>query len=304
MGKTWETRSLNRFEAGWFGMVWGDFFVNSALQKRTDAIFWAMRPHISSVWIHIGWAEVRTSAPGAEVDEPAVGFNIRFRNQILTSAAERSWLPSTVARCSGFCYPGLPGIMILLYRLYRIPIKPAEQTHEGCFLGEDLDSNLCGGWFYQTMVLPDHFEEHVPMTIDFNWDSLNDWSIQRRAHSRRFKKMFSICFVSPHKRTHLVSWLPQRWRVVQVGVLPRDPSHGQQRGGADRGGAAVSGARRHLSSPGAATRSGRWLSWLPNGWVYGTCMGHLVWMKSRFLWEVVQYGYGDSSTDSSVDDLI
>jgi len=55
-----------------------------------------------------------------------------------------------------------------LYRLYGIPIKPAEQTHEGCFLGEDLDSNLCGGWFYQTMVLPDHFEEHVPMTIDFN----------------------------------------------------------------------------------------------------------------------------------------
>ena len=35
----------------------------------------------------------------------------------------------------------------------------------------------------------------------------------------------------------------------EVGVLPRDPSHGEQRGGAHRGGAAVSGARWHLSAP-------------------------------------------------------
>lgn len=96
MGKT-------KLQQVWGWGVWG-YFLWTQLCSRTDAIFWAMRPHISSVWIHIGWAEVRTSAPGAEVDEPTVGFNIRFRNQILTSAAERSWLPSTVARCSGFCY--------------------------------------------------------------------------------------------------------------------------------------------------------------------------------------------------------
>ena len=126
-------------------------------------------------------------------------------------------------------------------------------------------------------VLPDHFEEHVPMTIDFNWD-LNDWSIQRRAHSRRFKKVFFVSFVSPRSKENPSQGCHgyRNGGTVQVGVLPRDPSHGQQRGGADRGGAAVSGARRHLSSPGAATRSGRWgswRSWLTNGWVYGDYKG-------------------------------
>lgn len=39
--------------------------------------------------------------------------------------------------------------------------------------------------------------------------------------------------------------------------------------------------------------------------VKATCMGHHLMDEITFsILEVVQYGYGDSSTDSSVDDLI
>ena len=73
--------------------------------------------------------------------------------------------------------------------------------------------------------------------------------MQRRAHSNKIKNMLLVLSPPISKRTHLkgaVATTCRAPRGCQVGVLPHDPSHGQQRGGADRGGAAVSGARGHL----------------------------------------------------------